>query len=71
MPEDAEESLFPIDSAPHLDCALVHQIYLSAGGFTLAEDHLSRSERPDWYIPGLAIHACFLRRMIPRSGTST
>jgi hypothetical protein len=24
MPEDPEESLFPIDSAPHLDRALVH-----------------------------------------------
>src|SRR6266567_1273025 len=62
MTEDPEESLFPIDSAPHLDRALVHQIDLSAGGITLAEDHLARPERPDTYILDLAIHGCSLPR---------
>src|SRR5712691_890926 len=62
VPEDTEESLFSIDSAPHLDRALVHQIYLSAGGITLAEDHLPRPERPDSHILDLAIHGCSLRR---------
>ena len=54
MPEDPEESLFPIDSAPHLDRARVHQIDLATRGITLAEDHVPRPERPNSYVLDLA-----------------
>jgi hypothetical protein len=63
VPEDPEESLCAVELASHLDGALMHQIYLTAGGITLTEDHIPSPERPDSYILDLRIHVCFLRRV--------
>src|SRR5690348_17146433 len=47
LPEAPQEALLSVDTALHLDRALVHQVDLSSGELALTKDHVSRLEHPD------------------------